>query len=244
MNSITGRKPWSRRRMRSSVHPTTWPFSLTGIQDVKPSMVSSASMARCRRTAGSSASARPPSVKPISGSDLSATHPPLITVSWSVTTGLASAHLRDLEAHVLLAGLVDGGADVLPLLALELEVLERDDAVLGDLHRLPAEVRRQLPPSPSPAANRHGIHPLPEAVVVELLQAPRPADPAGRPDRRGTARPSRRCGSRWPSHRRRRTRSCCPSRSASTRSTTTGTWPAARAAGCPASGTGRGRRLW
>ena len=74
----------------------------------------------------------------------------------------------DDEADVLLAGLVDGGADVLPLLALELEVLEVDDAVLGDLDGLPAKGRRRGRGSCPPRQARDP--PVPEAVLVELLQ--------------------------------------------------------------------------
>ena len=70
--------------MKSSVQPTIAPSRCTGIQLVTPCTVRSVSTATSTRTASSASSGRPPRVKPISGSPLSATHSSLIARIWSV----------------------------------------------------------------------------------------------------------------------------------------------------------------
>ena len=102
-----------------------------------------------------------PSVKPISGSALSETQPPLIARSWSVTTGLASAHFVISRVTSFLPALliaVRTSWNVLPLNSRPASGITLSSATSTDF---------QPSAGPSavvsaPAANRQGIQPRPK----------------------------------------------------------------------------------
>ena len=73
-NSIVPGWASAARRITSSVQPTGRPSRRAGSQLVSPVTRPSASTASRQRTASSVSSSRPPSVKPISGSPLAASH--------------------------------------------------------------------------------------------------------------------------------------------------------------------------
>ena len=77
-------------RMKSIVQPTGRPLAYTGIQLVMPWTLRSAPTAIRQRTFGSSSSSSPPTVKPISGKPLSASHLSEIRRIWLVSSRGAS----------------------------------------------------------------------------------------------------------------------------------------------------------
>ena len=116
-NSTTGRNPSPRRRITSSVQPSTCPSPpYTGSHDVTPWTTPSASTARPTRTRGSSASSTPPRVKPISGIPLSPTHSSEIARTCATSDHGSSASVTRRKVTPCLPRAVERRAHVLPRL--------------------------------------------------------------------------------------------------------------------------------
>ncbi len=175
---MAGRKPSERRRMKSSVSPTTFPSRWTGIHDVIAWTWSFASTASSKRTSGSRSSATPPSVNPISGSPLSATHSSEMSTICSVTDSGAAAkvvHRASIPSLAARLRAVRTSWNFLPLKARS----ARSTTVSSPTCKQVQPWSRAIVAVSSPTEYRHGVHPLPRqyaanSSIVSVIEARSP----------------------------------------------------------------------